>query len=160
MIQTDGMRVSVTRMTPDDRPDNSLPRELLCFGAIGVGGLFVDMAALTVAMHAAGLTFYTGRVVSYFVAASFTWYMNRVFTFRSRGRPGALRQWATFLAANAVGGIVNYTTSAMVVAVGRHGLDLPELAHTLLPYIGVAAGALTGMTFNFMANKWFVFRRR
>ncbi|MFC7333663.1 GtrA family protein [Rhodocista pekingensis] len=138
-----------------------LHREMLTFAAIGVGGAAVDMTALALAMEGAGMNFYAGRLVSYFCAATFTWYMNRVFTFRSRGKPGAVWQWLSFLAANGVGGAVNYGTSSAVVAGGPFLLPAalsPLLP--LLPYAAVAAGSLAGMTFNFIASKWLVFRHR
>ena len=142
-----------------------LSRELLSFGLIGLAGLFVDMAALWVAMSLLGLGQYGGRAFSYLVAATFTWWMNRTFTFRGVSRRGALRQWATFLAANALGFLANYATYVAVLHWG------PPIADWLFgawwpldgwawPYLGVAAGSGVGMVFNFAASKMLVFRKR
>ncbi len=137
-------------------------RELLTFGLIGIGGLFVDMAALAFALHGLGLDFYAGRIFSYLMAVTFTWYMNRRFTFIGVSRRAALKQWAKFMAANGVGALVNYGAYVLVLQVGPRilaALGLDTLLGTLLPYAGVAVGSLTGMVFNFVLSKFVVFRR-
>lgn len=138
-------------------------RQFVTFALIGVGGLFVDMAALAAALHLMGLDPYGGRVFSYLMAATFTWYMNRQFTFTEVSRRGAIRQWARFLAANAVGALVNYgvyvlvlnTAPWVITAVGLW----PGLFTGLLPYAGVAAGSISGLIFNFVLSKKLVFRK-
>ncbi|SNR97576.1 MULTISPECIES: GtrA family protein [unclassified Azospirillum] len=140
----------------------SISRELLTFALIGVGGLFVDMAALAVALHLLGLDPYGGRVFSYLMAATFTWYLNRRFTFVGVSRRAALRQWAKFLAANAVGAVVNYGVYVLVLRVGPGiltALGLADMLGGLLPYAGVAAGSVSGLVFNFAMSKFVVFRR-
>lgn len=139
----------------------SVSRELLTFALIGIGGLFVDMAALAIALHLLGLDPYGGRVFSYLTAATFTWYLNRRFTFIGVSRRGALRQWAKFLAANGVGAAVNYGVYVLVLRAGPAllaGLGL-TMAGPLLPYAGVAAGSISGLIFNFVLSKFVVFRR-
>ncbi|MFY8093373.1 MAG: GtrA family protein [Niveispirillum sp.] len=133
------------------------------FAVIGVGGLFVDMAALALALNLLGLDPYGGRVFSYLMAATFTWYMNRQYTFTGISRRGAIRQWARFLAANAVGALVNYGVYVLVLntapwVIRAVGL-WPGLFTGLLPYIGVAAGSVSGLVFNFFLSKKLVFRK-
>ncbi len=124
-------------------------RQFLRFGLIGTAGVFVDGAALYGAMHGLGLDHYSGRLLSWLVAATFTWSMNRRFTFEDK-RP-ALVQWLKFLAANAVGGLVNYGVYCLLVYFS------PVVA--AYPILGVGAGSLAGLAFNFSASKWLVFRK-
>lgn len=92
-------------------------------------------------------------MVSYLVAATTTWYLNRQLTFTDSDGSAPVRQWAQFLAVNAVGGLVNYGSySVVVVAL------VP--AHTLVPLLGVAVGSVAGLVFNFTASRRFVFRGR
>lgn len=137
-------------------------RQFATFALIGVGGLFVDMASLAVALHLLGLDPYGGRVFSYLMAATFTWYMNRQFTFTGVSRRGAIRQWARFLAANAVGAVVNYGIYVLVLKLGPWVIASvglwPEVLTALLPYAGVAAGSVSGLVFNFVLSKKLVFR--
>jgi putative flippase GtrA len=137
---------------PSTETVRDLPRELLTFGAIGVAGLLVDTSVLYFSMYAFGLGHYSGRLVSFLVAVTFTWWANRTFTFRVRGARGILREWATFLVANTAGAIMNLLTYTLLVA-----LSPTVKAHL---YLGVAAGSLAGMVLNFSASKWLVFARR
>jgi putative flippase GtrA len=126
--------------------------EFLRFGVVGTLGFLVDTAALYAALGL-GLGLYSGRAVSYVVAASTTWALNRAWTFRGRGdgRP-AWRQWALFLAVNLVGFACNYGTYAALVA------GVPLVAET--PVIGVAAGAVAGLAGNFLLSRRYVFAAR
>jgi putative flippase GtrA len=118
------------------------------FGVVGTIGFLVDTAVLYGGM-ALGLGLYSGRAVSYVAAATTTWGLNRIWTFRGQGGGPVLRQWALFLAVNLVGFACNYGTYAALVAsvafVAQH------------PVIGVAAGSLAGMIGNFLLSRRFVF---
>jgi putative flippase GtrA len=122
--------------------------QLLRFGVVGTIGFVVDTAVLYAGL-ALGLGLYLGRAVSYLVAATTTWALNRAWTFRGLGDGPALRQWAVFVAVNLVGFACNYGTYAAlvgsVVFVAQH------------PVIGVAAGSLAGMIGNFLLSRRFVF---
>lgn len=124
--------------------------EFLRFAAVGVVGLFADMAALTFALNVLHLDVYSGRVFSYLVAATVTWALNRRFTFVSAERVSPLRQWLKFLGANAIGGAVNYAVYAAIVTFTALGAAWPVL--------GVAAGSVAGLAFNFSINKLWVFK--
>jgi putative flippase GtrA len=137
-------------MTQDASAPVETLRQFWRFGLIGTAGFVVDSTALALAMRLLGLDHYSGRLVSWLVAATFTWAMNRRFTFADAGP--RLRQWLRFLAANAVGGAVNYAVYAALVAFTTTVKATPTL--------GVAAGAIAGLFFNFAASKWVVFRRR
>jgi putative flippase GtrA len=125
--------------------------EFMRFAAVGTAAFVVDTTVLYLALWA-GLGLYSGRVVSYLIAATFTWYGNRRITFatRARGVPAATAEWGRFLLANLVGGAVNYATYAALVS--QFGL---VRAH---PVLGVAAGAIAGLSVNFTLSKRVVFR--
>jgi putative flippase GtrA len=122
--------------------------QFLRFGVVGTIGFVVDTAVLYAGL-AAGLGLYGGRAVSYLVAASATWALNRAWTFRGQGEGPAMRQWALFVVLNLVGFAFNYGTYAALVSgvalVAQH------------PVIGVAAGSLAGMMGNFLLSRRFVF---
>lgn len=120
------------------------------FGIVGVVGLAVDTAVLYAGL-ALGLEFFAARVPSFFAAATATWILNRSFTFKGAVRDGSVfRQWAKFIAANAIGGVVNYGVSVGLEA----GVEVVA-AH---PFLAVAAGSIAGMFFNFAASKHLVFK--
>jgi putative flippase GtrA len=124
-------------------------RQFLTFAAVGAAGFVVDVGTLWLAMTA-GAGPLGGRGMSYLTAATFTWMCNRTFTFLDKS-PNLLVQWLRFLAANAVGGAVNYAVYAILVlriaAFGTH------------PTLAVGVGSLAGLGVNFMLSKRYVFRR-
>jgi putative flippase GtrA len=132
--------------------------QFLTFGAVGAIGFVVDSAVLYFCMGALGTGPYTGRAASYLAAATATWALNRAVTFKpaapaagsGSGLGTLLRQWMHFLAVNAVGGVINYTVYAALIAsmeiFARH------------PVLGVAAGSLAGMLFNFTFSRKLIFK--
>ncbi|MFN7258116.1 MAG: GtrA family protein, partial [Acetobacteraceae bacterium] len=89
--------------------------EFLRFGVVGSMGFVVDSAVLYGGL-ALGLGLYGGGAVSYLVAATTTWALNRVWTFRGRGDGPVHQQWALFLVVNLVGFAMNYGTYAALIA--------------------------------------------
>ena len=119
------------------------------FAAVGAVGFAIDASTLFVCLEYLGLDPFRGRLVSYLVAASSTWALNRRFTFIHRQQAPVFRQWLTFLGANALGGLVNYGTYAAIVSA------LPGKA--LIPFVGVACGSISGLAVNFALSRWVVF---
>ncbi|UFN51092.1 GtrA family protein [Roseomonas sp. OT10] len=122
--------------------------QVVRFGVVGTLGFLVDSAVLLAAM-ALGAGPYGGRVVSYLAAATTTWAANRAWTFRGAGGGAAHQQWVRFLLVNLVGFALNYGAYALLVAF------VPVVA--TYPLLGVAAGALVGMTGNFLLSRRYVF---
>lgn len=125
--------------------------EFLLFSLVGVAGFFVDAGTLYVCSVLLGLDPYLGRLLSYLAAATTTWLLNRRFTFPAADAARPHRQWARFVATNAVGGLVNYGVYALIIANAGHSPGMLMLA--------VAAGSLSGLVFNFFASKHLVFSR-
>lgn len=127
-----------------------MPQQFVRFSIVGAFGFVVDAGVLHLLIATADGDLYVSRLLSFLAAASFTWAMNRRFTFRSTDhRPG--HQWARFVAVNAVGGGINYAVYAGLVA------TLPPIA--ALPVLGVAAGSLAGLVVNFTVSRTLVFGR-
>jgi len=125
--------------------------EFLRFGVVGTIGFVVDTAVLYAGL-ALGLGLYGGRAVSYLVAATTTWALNRLWTFRGRGDGPVHQQWALFLLVNLVGFAMNYGTYVALIAF------VPMVAAH--PVLGVAAGAIAGMFGNFLLSRQLVFRAK
>ena len=120
---------------------------------IGALGLPVDAGVLWLMVHQAGLDPYSGRAISWLCAASFTWMGNRTFTFRAaraRGPVAIAKEWLRFLAANAVGGLVNVGLYSTLVRFA------PPPANNL--YVALILGVLAGLVFNFTLSKTLVFK--
>ena len=137
-------------MTARSAPPAATPGQFLAFSAVGTIGFAIDTATLYLVMSQLGAGLYGGRVISYLVAASSTWALNRRYTFRARRSADRLGEWGRFLAANAIGGLVNYATYATLVTAYA-----VAAAH---PVLGVAAGSLAGLLVNFTISRHVVFR--
>jgi putative flippase GtrA len=98
------------------------------------------------------MSYYSGRIISYALASSSTWYMNRRFTFADSRNDNRLGEWMRFVALNLSGGAVNYAIYAAYIRM--------HAGSTMAPAIGVALGSLAGMLVNFHLSKRLVFNRR
>jgi putative flippase GtrA len=125
-------------------------RQLVAFSFVGAIGFVVDASVLYLAMHLLSAGLYGGRLVSYLAAATTTWALNRRYTFHAQRSPNKWAEWGRFLSANTVGGLVNYTTYALLVTLS------PTAA--AYPVLGVAAGSVAGLAVNFSLSRYLVFR--
>lgn len=129
----------------------ALGSQLWRFAVSGVLGLAVDTAVLY-ALMALGLGFATARVLSFLAAATFTWAFNRRHTFVSeQAHAPSWGEWLRYLAAMAVGGVVNYGVSLVAYRVSDTVQTYPVLALML--------GSVVGMTFNFVSARYVLFRQ-
>jgi putative flippase GtrA len=120
------------------------------FCIVGAIGFCVDTSILLSLVRLYGVDPYVARVVSYLVAATGTWALNRQFTFDSRSASRLHHEWARYISVNAIGGGVNYLAYALSV------WSLALAGHQLI--LGVAVGAAMGLAVNFTASRYLVFR--
>lgn len=121
-------------------------RQFALFALVGGAGFVVDAGVLVFLVDVLDVNVYVARVLSWLVAVTFTWRLNRSITFRSAGRHGAWQQWLKFVAANLGGGLINLTVSTLLIAVADFA-----------PVPAVACGSLSGLLWNFASSRRFVF---
>lgn len=122
--------------------------QFMRFGTVGVFGFVVDASVVYATRYWLGL--YVAGLLSFVVAATANWALNRAWTFRGQGSGPAHRQWARFMAANLVGFVLNRGAYFILIATSALCADKPVLA--------VAAGAIAGMFANFALSRRLVFR--
>jgi putative flippase GtrA len=125
-------------------------RRFLKFCGIGVVAFLIDVVAFQATLSLAGASPYLARVVSFIVATSAAWWLNRTFTFSDADNLRPDLQWARFFAANLVGGAVNYAAFVIILA------TVPIAA--IYPVLALAVGSVSGVAFNFTAYRRYVFR--
>lgn len=118
------------------------------FGIVGLIGLAIDTACVYGLRAALGL--YGAGMVAYGVAATSTWVLNRLWTFRGLGSGPAHHQWVKFMLANLIGFVLNRGTYALLVTF--------VAAAAMQPIIATAAGSIAGMFVNFTLSRRVVFR--
>jgi dolichol-phosphate mannosyltransferase len=119
--------------------------QLAQFLVVGVSGLLVNLAVLTVAL-ALNVWTEAAVVLAIFVSMVWNFLLNRRFSFSSSRGDSMFRQFLGFVSACSFGAIVNY----WVTIFSMQWIPMPQLAAV----VGVAAG--TG--FNFVASRYWVFR--
>jgi len=122
--------------------------QFLRFGTVGTCGFVVDTGVVYATRGALGL--YGAGLLSFLIAATATWALNRVWTFRGLSTGALHHQWAKFLAANSLGFVLNRGAYFTLVTVSA--------LCTANPVIATAAGSLTGMFANFTLSRRLVFR--
>ncbi len=122
----------------------------LRFALVGCVGFVVDFATLC-SVVALGANPYWGRIISFLLAATCTWAMNRAFTFNaSRSKMSWPRQWLAYLMANSLGAAVSFGVYSLILyRAGNFGAQTA--------FFGVGFGSLSGLLVNFSLSHFFVF---
>ncbi len=137
-------------------PGSSRPwlwRELarfLRFGLVGAAAFLVDAAVLATAVELLGASPYWARLLSFLVASTAAWAMNRRFTFPDLNSSGLSREWARYLASTSVGGLCNLGAYMAAIAISDFLYENPV--------IPAGIGSIAGMFVNFAAARFLVFR--
>jgi len=119
----------------------------LRFCLVGTLGFFVDSGALILVTRTGVLGSMAGRVLSFLVAVSVTWVLNRRFTFRSRA---AAKSLVPYIALTSLGALLNLGIYRLWIAVFGEASEMLVL--------GVAAGSIAALAFNFLVSKHVVFQ--
>ncbi|QEO16549.1 GtrA family protein [Acetobacter vaccinii] len=123
--------------------------QFLKFGVVGSLGLVCDIASVYALRPLLGLDLAT--LAAYFIAATFNWVLNRLWTFHGLGlHHHPIMQWLRFLSANSLGFCLNRGTVYALF------FFVPLCVHH--PALALAAGALAGMLANFNISRAMVFR--
>jgi putative flippase GtrA len=130
----------------------SLQNQFIRFLIVGSVGFIIDTAVLYIGLYLIGFDRFTGRLFSYIIAATTTWYLHRKFTFSASDTSKPLRQWGHFLVANGIGGLINFGIYSLVVIYGKD--------HYLTPLIGIFLGSVAGLAFNFIISRTLVFKTK
>lgn len=127
-------------------------RQLAMFCVGGVIGFIVDAGVLQVLVVGMAWDRYSGRLISFLVAATATWLFNRRYTFIGPRRHSLGGEWARYLLAMSGGFACNF--SAYSALVYFFDLDRQWLI------LAVAVGSVAGLGINFTASRYWVFRHQ
>jgi putative flippase GtrA len=127
----------------------SLPREVWRFGAIGSVGFLIDAGVLTWLVTERGWDLYESRMLSFALAVSATWYLNRRFTFTNRVSIDRAGEYGRYVAVQVTGALLNLAVYVTIVA------TTPSLA--AYPAVPLAVGSGVAMIVNFVGARRFAF---
>lgn len=127
-------------------------RQLILFCVGGVIGFVIDAGIVQLLVSAFGWNPYASRLLSFVAAATGTWLFNRRYTFRGVRVYGRLGEWSRYMLAMSAGFVCNYAVYSLLV------FHFPLVQR--LPFLGVAAGSLAGLSVNFLSSKLWIYRHR
>ncbi len=128
-----------------DRPFSQLRR----FLGVGAIGFVVDASVLTALVVGWGQDPYRARGLSFALAVTVTWYLNRRWAFASRANRRKTAEYGRYIAIQLTGAIINLSVYTACL-----GVDPALRAYPAVP---LAIGAGVAMIFNFLGAKYFVF---
>ena len=128
-----------------------LSREIALFTVGGVGGLLIDAGIVQMLVSFGHWNPYLARVLSFLLAATFTWWWNRRYTFSTRHSGRTPRaEWLHWMGLMSMGALVNYGVYALLL------LNYPGLHQW--PALPAAAGSALAALVNFSTARRMLFR--
>ena len=124
--------------------------ELWRFSAVGAAGFVVDGGLLTLLTRGFGWSVTGARLLSFSVAVTVTWLLNRRLTFRHRASTRRLAEWRRYIAVNGVGGAINLGVFTALI------WTVPWLHSNPLAAFAIASAA--ALAFNFLGSRSIAFR--
>jgi putative flippase GtrA len=124
----------------------------LRYGVVGATGFTVDAIILHLMVNLIGLNYLAGRLVSFSIAVGVTWLLNRVWTFKTAGASGKLREAAVYVGVQVAGGVANIGVYTLAIVL------VPELKDWLIVPLGL--GSAAGLCLTFLGAKHLAFRSR
>ncbi|NOH95214.1 GtrA family protein [Vibrio sp. 99-70-13A1] len=124
------------------------------FALVGAGGFVVDCTAFAILHYWIGLPLMWARGGAFIVAATSTWFGNRVLTFEYKGNGSwkeNVKQWQKFMLSASFSAVPNLVCFKVVSEL------LP--AFTGAMFIAMAIGVLVGMVSNYLLSQYWVFAR-
>ena len=121
--------------------------QLTQFLLVGASGLVVNLLVLT-GLLAAGLTMQPAVIGAIALSMLWNFGLNRSFSFAGASTEPFLRQLFDFVSACAIGAVVNYSVTLLMVGWIGH------------PQLSAAIGVVAATGFNFTASRLYVFKRR
>lgn len=126
-----------------------MPDRLPGFLVVGTIGLVVDAALLAALVYSLGWGNYSARAVSFSVALTTTWLLNREFVFSDGKLQSTRREYARYLTLQLI---------SMAVNLGIYSLCIASSATlAAMPLLALAAGCASGLVFNYVGMRYFVF---
>jgi putative flippase GtrA len=119
------------------------------FVLVGAIGFLIDASILTTLMTGFDFSHYAARALSFTIAVTATWYMNRRWVFERAAVRMSGREYTAYLVVQFIGALINLSVFFVVIEF------MPKLLAS--PVIPLAAGAAVALLFNFGASSRIVF---
>ena len=126
-----------------------LVRRIISFALVGSIGFIIDGGILTVAVELFKLNPYLSRCISFPVAVTVTWYLNRRWTFAANASAKKKTEYTRYFIIMIIGSFLNLLIYFLLIQA------IPVLA--VHPIIPLAIATIASMIFNFLGAQLIVF---
>lgn len=125
-------------------------KEAWRFSWIGAVGFCVDGGLLLLSHEWLNLNWSAARLLSFTIAVTITWFLNRTITFGDRAASISLEEWRRYFAVNGIGALINLGIFLFLIEC------VPLFSGH--PLVTLAVAAAIALAFNFFGSRRFVFR--
>lgn len=120
------------------------------FSLAGGAGFLIEAVILTWLVQGVEMNVYVARAISFSIAVTATWAINRNFAFGGLQRQEKGREYGAYFVVQVIGALINLAVFVAVLEV------YPGLREIIV--VPLAAGSAVAMVFNFTAARMWVFR--
>jgi putative flippase GtrA len=124
-------------------------RQFLRYALVGGIGFIVDASVLTLLISGLDFGLYVSRAVSFAVAVTVTWWINRHWVFQAVA--STTREYSGYFTVQLAGAVVNLGIYVLAIEL------IPAFAEA--PVVPLAIGASAALLANFFLVRRYVFRR-
>jgi len=126
-----------------------LPRGFPSFILVGTVGFIIDATILAILVHGYQWGDYTARLVSFSVAVTVTWLLNRGYVFTDARTHNRRSEYTRYLAVQGTGMAINFLIYSLCL------ISSPLMDQW--PVLALAVGSAVALIFNYAGARIFVF---
>ena len=120
-----------------------------CF--VGGIGFLTDAGILSLLVYLAEVDPYLARGVSFPIAVTVTWYLNRCVTFAMPSSTDKKREWGIYFIVNSIGAGINFLIYSFLL----YSIEYMYI----YPIVALAIASIIALFFNYYSSKILVFRQ-
>jgi len=151
-----------TQTQPNEGFATKLYQQAGKFILVGIMNTLVDLIILNLETIASGQrsggAYAIQKAVSFIVAVTFSYYVNKNWTFEDKSKEQQGRKFSQFIGVSLVGMLINVTVATVVVTYVRPVLGL-NISAQLWVSLGALCGTAVGLFWNFIGYKFWVFKK-
>lgn len=137
------------------------------FFIVGIMNTLVDLLVLNAETIITGIKSGTGygvqKGLSFIVAVTFSYFLNKRWTFQDASRENAGKKFSQFIFVSLVGMAINVTAATLAIAYLKTPintfLNMPFMTDQVWVTLGGLTGTAFGLVWNFIGYKFWVFKK-
>lgn len=133
------------------------------FFVIGIINTGVDLGVLNLETFFTearqGYPYAIQKGVSFMVAVTFSYFMNKYWAFQDKNKEGEGKKFSQFIFVSLIGMAINMTAATLTVTYLQPVFKIGFLTPQMWVNIGALAGSASGLVWNFVGYKFWVFKK-